>query len=316
MRTARARASLGILALLVLFGAVIAVVALRARHDSDLRAAMSQRALTVATIEDARDRVAREVIAATTALSTGDPASIDAYRQTQANTDDALNVAQTSLIDTNDLDAANSLNVLSIALGYVRQDTGAALGSAVDENGATMAVSQAGLTETRLDYILDALDGLTGSQQVQLASQRLGVDRSSDATLVLVVTSIALAFLAAAAVAALAITSVTRPLAVLRSRVRAITMASARGTAAKGMRGPEEVVALAQDVDRIVEQRRSLQATLSATEEKYRALFEGSIDGVYIRDLEGRFIDANDVALEMLGCTRAELLSALGHRLL
>ncbi len=41
--------------------------------------------------------------------------------------------------------------------------------------------------------------------------------------------------------------------------------------------------------------------------EKYKDLFAYSLDFIYVHDLRGRFIDANDNALETLGYTRAEI---------
>ncbi|MHA1987069.1 MAG: PAS domain S-box protein [Promethearchaeota archaeon] len=42
-------------------------------------------------------------------------------------------------------------------------------------------------------------------------------------------------------------------------------------------------------------------------EEKYKDLFEYSLDLIYVSDLRGKFLDANDIALEMLGYKREEI---------
>jgi len=44
-------------------------------------------------------------------------------------------------------------------------------------------------------------------------------------------------------------------------------------------------------------------------EERYTAIFNHSIDPIYIQNMEGRFIDANPAALNLLGYTKEELLS-------
>ena len=54
---------------------------------------------------------------------------------------------------------------------------------------------------------------------------------------------------------------------------------------------------------RIVEEARR------QSEEKYRRLFEGSRDAIYMTTRDGRFIDANPSMLEMFGYSREELLS-------
>ena len=43
--------------------------------------------------------------------------------------------------------------------------------------------------------------------------------------------------------------------------------------------------------------------------EKYNDLFEYSLDFIYVNDLKGNFIDANDIALEALGYEREELMN-------
>jgi two-component system, cell cycle sensor histidine kinase and response regulator CckA len=48
---------------------------------------------------------------------------------------------------------------------------------------------------------------------------------------------------------------------------------------------------------------------LRDSEERYKALFERSLDLVYINDFEGRFIDANDAALRRLGYERDDIPS-------
>ncbi|PKN38094.1 MAG: hypothetical protein CVU62_04330, partial [Deltaproteobacteria bacterium HGW-Deltaproteobacteria-2] len=56
-------------------------------------------------------------------------------------------------------------------------------------------------------------------------------------------------------------------------------------------------------------QREAAIESLRESEERYKALFESSLDLVYIIDFEGRFIDANAAALNRLGYTREEMPS-------
>jgi diguanylate cyclase (GGDEF)-like protein/PAS domain S-box-containing protein len=56
-------------------------------------------------------------------------------------------------------------------------------------------------------------------------------------------------------------------------------------------------------------QREDALEALRESEERYKALFERSLDIVYIIDFEGRFIDANETALNRLGYTREDLRS-------
>lgn len=46
---------------------------------------------------------------------------------------------------------------------------------------------------------------------------------------------------------------------------------------------------------------------LAEAQERYRALFERSLNAVYVHDFEGNFLDANDAALDLLGYERDEI---------
>ncbi len=56
-------------------------------------------------------------------------------------------------------------------------------------------------------------------------------------------------------------------------------------------------------------ERKKAAEELRESEERYRALFERSLELVYLCDFGGKFIDANDAALGMLGYTRDEITS-------
>jgi PAS domain S-box-containing protein len=58
-----------------------------------------------------------------------------------------------------------------------------------------------------------------------------------------------------------------------------------------------------------ISERKRAEEKLRESDERYKALFDGSLDLVYITDFEGRFIDANVAALNRLGYTREEIPS-------
>ncbi len=58
----------------------------------------------------------------------------------------------------------------------------------------------------------------------------------------------------------------------------------------------------------VITKHNGASQTLPESEDRYRALFDRSLDAVYIHDLEGNFLDANDAALRLLGYSRDEIL--------
>jgi PAS domain-containing protein len=56
-------------------------------------------------------------------------------------------------------------------------------------------------------------------------------------------------------------------------------------------------------------ENKLMEEALRESEERYRALFERSIDSVYLHDFQGRFIDANPAALKLVGYSLEEITS-------
>ena len=65
-----------------------------------------------------------------------------------------------------------------------------------------------------------------------------------------------------------------------------------------------------QGSTRDIRKRKMALMALEESEERYRALFDRSLDIVFIHDFEGHFIDANSAVQNALGYTKEELLSA------
>lgn len=55
--------------------------------------------------------------------------------------------------------------------------------------------------------------------------------------------------------------------------------------------------------------RKHAEEALLESEEKYSSLFQRSIDGIFIHDMDGNIIDANQRVLELFGYTESELAS-------
>ena len=65
------------------------------------------------------------------------------------------------------------------------------------------------------------------------------------------------------------------------------------------------VLTLATDIT----EQKQVEEALRESEERYSALFDRSLDCVYIHDFEGNFLDANPAALKLFGYTKEEILS-------
>jgi PAS domain S-box-containing protein len=56
-----------------------------------------------------------------------------------------------------------------------------------------------------------------------------------------------------------------------------------------------------------VTQRKKAEEALRESEERYRALFDRSLDCIFVHDFEGNFLDANEAALKLLGYDREDI---------
>jgi PAS domain-containing protein len=64
---------------------------------------------------------------------------------------------------------------------------------------------------------------------------------------------------------------------------------------------PRETAVVRPEGEPVSRRRTRRSSAFEGDHTPLRALFEHSRDGIYLHDLEGRFLDANPAALEMLG---------------
>ncbi|MGD8658222.1 MAG: PAS domain S-box protein, partial [Desulfobacterales bacterium] len=68
------------------------------------------------------------------------------------------------------------------------------------------------------------------------------------------------------------------------------------------------LVAKNEQLEEAVESRKLAERAFDAGEHKYRSLFQYSSDAIFIHDLEGKILDANQKAIDQFGYTREEIL--------
>jgi len=69
--------------------------------------------------------------------------------------------------------------------------------------------------------------------------------------------------------------------------------------------GEKRVYAIVRDITH----RRKTQTAVIERERKFRTVFEQSLDGIMLHDLEGRILDANETLCKLLGWNRSELIA-------
>jgi len=68
------------------------------------------------------------------------------------------------------------------------------------------------------------------------------------------------------------------------------------------------IIAISERIGHIIERKYSESALLES-EHKFRTLFESASDAIFIHELDGNFIEANQIASALIGYERSELLN-------
>jgi PAS domain S-box-containing protein len=76
----------------------------------------------------------------------------------------------------------------------------------------------------------------------------------------------------------------------------------------------EELEQRVKELEREAGNRKWAEDAIHESEEKYRSLFDESIDAIYITSREGKFLDANQAAIELFGYARKDLINNINIR--
>lgn len=73
--------------------------------------------------------------------------------------------------------------------------------------------------------------------------------------------------------------------------------------------GKDEISELSKDFNRMMEELSISNKSLKESEEKYRGIFDESMDAIYISTSEGKFVDINNAGLKLLGYSKDEIFN-------
>ena len=74
--------------------------------------------------------------------------------------------------------------------------------------------------------------------------------------------------------------------------------------------GRDEIGHLGTRMNEMLESLEQSRLDLERSEKRYHSLFDYSRDAIYITSLDGRFVDANQALIDLLGCPREQLMQA------
>lgn len=281
----------------------------RAESDQDARGSLERRSTVVASLNDARAQFFRCATLMAALTFSDDPASlIEVYREGMAEGDEAVAHARSELASLGDTDAIARLDAFVEQRQLLEQETEPYVTLALDaDRGALAEVAQQYLPllwPTSETLIAD-MEKLAAEQQTALTAERTAADATATRNLSVLIGLSMGALLAGVASLILLGVSTIRPLASLRASVEAIAAGDldARAT----VTGPDELASLAHDFNHMVAARKRAEQQLLESDHRYHALFDRSLDAVYVHDSQGRFLDANDAALRLLGYSRHDI---------
>lgn len=307
-RTIGRRYLLAVLVLALPLCVLAAVAAWHGHDESSSRRDFEKRSLAAAALDDARAHIFLSTLYIGAAAFFEDPAPfLSSHAAAYPEVREELEQARATFESFGASEEVAAINEILAQTASLEKR------SSFLANFSSLSVAER-VEELRQSYVslwpdvealTSSLNTFVEQQHQKLSQERLAADTTTNLTLALLLTFCFFTFVAGSAALLLILFSIVRPMQALKRDLQAI--ADGDSSRVVTVSGPEEVASLGRHINEMVERRKKAEEALRESDERYRTLFERSLDAVYVHDFEGRFLDANDAALRLLGYSREEI---------
>jgi len=264
LRSARGRALLAGVVLVLLLCGVAAIALWRAQSDRAARRSLEQRSHVVAAVDDARARFLQAAAFMASAPFAEDSASkLAMYQSTMAEAGEGLARAREEMAGMGDTEAVVALDGLSAQRRQFEEQAGTYISGLTSVDSATLSQVARELMPKLwpgTTAMVEGMEQLASEQQAKLTAERAAADKAADTTLMLLIALSVLASLAGVASLAALSLSVVRPLASLQAAVRAIALGHLEAKVT--VSDPQEVASLARDFNDMIAARKRVEGAL------------------------------------------------------
>ncbi len=302
LRSARGRAILAGVVLIVLLAGVATLAVWRVRDDQQRHHTLEQASNTALALEHAHAQFNRGGGRLAALVFSDDPTLADDYHHAVAAVEQNLSQARASALAQGHADDVLALDDLIERIGQFNEKANQAVPFLLEvdtETAVQLATTLMSEMSAASNAIIADLDELAHKEQQELAAATATADRAAETTLWLLIGFSATALVVAVGAIAMLIVSVVRPLAALRASARAITTGDPEARAK--VYGPEEVASLARDFNEMTD-------ALSAKTQEYIDTTNLTGDIIARLDKHGNWAFVNDAACRFYGKPREELL--------
>ncbi|GAG17243.1 unnamed protein product, partial [marine sediment metagenome] len=241
LRSARSRAVLGGLVLLVLLAGVATLSVWRAQDDQQRHHSLERTSAAATALEHAEAEFWQAQATLSALILLDDPSLADAYHDTVASLEQNLSQARAWALAAGEADEVAALDDLTARIGHFIEQVNLALPAVLGadpEMRVQLATASMSAMVSDAEAIIADLHEMAQEEQQEFAASRASADHAADTTLWLLIGFSAAAFLVAAGIGTVTIGSVVRPLASLRATARAITSGDLEARA--NVSGPDE----------------------------------------------------------------------------